>query len=112
LMYGAKGNRADRAYRLTAAIEGGVLSKLEDDEHLAEGGTRFYAGPGSGPCAGARRRLCYPLVFAVLRESRGGCSSMAERRTVAPEVAGSKPVIHPMTSRPDPVPPQQRRSTA
>src|SRR5262245_43948333 len=25
----------------------------------------------------------------------GGCSSVAERRTVAPEVAGSNPVIHP-----------------
>src|SRR4030095_8581643 len=27
--------------------------------------------------------------------SCGGCSSVVERRTVAPEVAGSNPVIHP-----------------
>jgi diguanylate cyclase (GGDEF)-like protein len=38
LMYGAKGSRADRVYRLTAAIEHGALRKLEDDEHLVESG--------------------------------------------------------------------------
>jgi diguanylate cyclase (GGDEF)-like protein len=38
LMYGAKGSRANRVYRLTAAIDQGRLRRLEDDDQDVERG--------------------------------------------------------------------------
>ena len=42
------------------------------------------------------RRL-FPGCYTWRFRQDGGCSSVVERRTVAPEVAGSNPVIHPNT---------------
>ena len=42
--------------------------------------------------------LRFHRACVIILENRGGCSSMAERRSVAPAVAGSTPVIHPLTT--------------
>src|SRR5688572_24299561 len=51
---------------------------------------------------GVGGRGCYTRVFARpargLPSPYGGCSSRAERRTVAPDVGGSNPLTHPNTS--------------
>ena len=49
------------------------------------------------PPANRRARSCYTRIASA---PDGGCSSKVEHRTVAPDVAGSSPVIHPTSLTP------------
>src|SRR5574339_598373 len=54
-------------------------------------------GPVNRQSRIAHRQSAIPIGIrqSPIGIPRGGCSSAVERRTVAPEVAGSNPVIHP-----------------
>ena len=89
------GHRANLRRELRSTFSTGVRR-----EGLAGRGATLHglrAAPGLLPRAARGQHLrppktgCYPWRF----RPDGGCSSVAERRTVAPEVAGSNPVIHP-----------------
>ena len=97
LMYDAKGQRSAHVHSTAVRVDGGTLVE-------ASGQGRASTGVRPNP-----REVCGPaftgvtLSVSMRRDTRradpsapcGGCSSVAERRTVAPEVAGSNPVIHP-----------------
>ena len=105
LMYEAKSQRLDArplgrpsGWQDSALVDAGSPSPATIEKHPG-GGAGLADVSSVFPFHG-----CYTWRFCVTRASgcrrvllpaHGGCSSAVERRTVAPEVAGSNPVIHP-----------------
>ena len=109
LMYDAKSQQSDARAPTAVKVEDGALVDIPDAVERPPSGGRGSAPILDRPLKVARslRRSARLGVRAARLPSRsrvtsripyGGCSSVAERRTVAPEVAGSNPVIHPNTS--------------
>ena len=121
LMYEAKGERASHIFLMRARVSNGELIEMTDDEKSSKTGgdsrpaDRLSAGrvPTPGDRRGPRVAAdCGARTAAEREHSRAsgvlhfvvhvhastrvvGVAQRLERRTVAPEAAGSSPVIHP-----------------
>jgi hypothetical protein len=90
-------SRAPGGLNLAGRVPSGRPPSLQVDAALAA-----WRGECQRLCtcpAAGNSSLTLPMRYAILPMLCGACSSMAERLTVAQEVAGSKPVRHPIQTR-------------
>ena len=107
LMYEAKSRRSDRVHVTAVAVEDGQIVDITE----RASSVRRTQTPLICPRQRANARIQSYSIGVLAADlghlatsafssqhsafPYGGCSSAVERRTVAPEVAGSNPVIHP-----------------